>query len=124
MVDRQTVRHFLERSSKPALQPVALDRSAELARDREAKPGALVPRILAREVIEDEKARRRRPAVPVDGVEIARAREPVTPFHHLRAQAERRLRPFARRRLRTARPALVDMRARNPCRRFRLRTFG
>jgi hypothetical protein len=34
------------------------------------------------------------------------------------------LRPFARRRLMIARPARVAMRARNPCRRFRRRTFG
>lgn len=31
------------------------------------------------------------------------------------AQAERRLRPFARRRARTARPVLVLIRIRNPC---------
>jgi hypothetical protein len=31
---------------------------------------------------------------------------------------------LARRRLRIARPARVDIRARNPCRRFRRRTFG
>ena len=34
------------------------------------------------------------------------------------------MRPLARRRLRIARPARVDIRARNPCRRFRRRTFG
>jgi hypothetical protein len=34
------------------------------------------------------------------------------------------LRPLARRRLRIARPPRVDIRARNPCRRFRRRTFG
>jgi len=36
----------------------------------------------------------------------------------------RRLRPLARRRLSTARPALVDIRTRNPCVFFRLRLFG
>jgi len=41
-----------------------------------------------------------------------------------RAQAERRLRPRARRRFRIARPARVDILARKPCRRFRLRTLG
>lgn len=41
-----------------------------------------------------------------------------------RAQAESLLRPFVRRRLRIMRPARVDIRARNPCFRFRLRTFG
>ena len=34
------------------------------------------------------------------------------------------MRPLARRRLRIARPPRVDIRARNPCRRFRRRTFG
>ena len=38
--------------------------------------------------------------------------------------AESRFRPLARRRLRITRPARVDMRARKPCFRFRLRTFG
>ena len=38
--------------------------------------------------------------------------------------AESRLRPRARRRFRIARPARVDIRARNPCRRFLRRTFG
>ena len=36
----------------------------------------------------------------------------------------RRLRPFARRRLRTSRPFLVLIRTRNPCVRFRWRVFG
>ena len=39
-------------------------------------------------------------------------------------QAERRLRPLGRRRFRITRPARVAMRARKPCFRFRLRTFG
>jgi hypothetical protein len=34
------------------------------------------------------------------------------------------LRPLARRRLRTVRPFLVDMRTRNPCVRARRRVFG
>ena len=40
------------------------------------------------------------------------------------SQTVRRLRPLARRRLSTARPALVAMRTRNPCVFFRLRLFG
>jgi hypothetical protein len=64
--------------------------------------------------------------VPVDRVEVARAREAVAALHARvqRAQADRRLRPLARRRLRIARPARVDIRARKPWRRFRLRTLG
>ena len=65
----------------------------------------------------------------VDRVEIPRSREAMPalqrdPALSLRPQAERRFRPFARRRLRIARPARVDIRARNPCRRFLRRTFG
>jgi len=41
-----------------------------------------------------------------------------------RAQAERRLRPFCRRRLMTDRPARVLMRCRNPWVFLRLRVFG
>lgn len=40
------------------------------------------------------------------------------------AQAERRLRPLARRRLRTARPFLVAIRARKPWLRLRFNTLG
>jgi hypothetical protein len=39
-------------------------------------------------------------------------------------QADRRWRPLARRALMIARPARVDMRARNPCLRARLRRLG
>jgi hypothetical protein len=39
-------------------------------------------------------------------------------------QADSRFRPRARLRFRIARPARVAIRARNPCLRFRLRTFG
>ena len=62
----------------------------------------------------------------IDRVEIARAREAMAALHSRvqRAQADRRLRPLERRRLRIARPARVDMRARKPCLRFRLRTLG
>lgn len=41
-----------------------------------------------------------------------------------RSYTVKRLRPFARRRARTARPALVDMRARKPWHFARLRVFG
>ena len=42
----------------------------------------------------------------------------------VRLQAERRLRPFARRRASTARPFFVLMRTRKPCVLFRWRLFG
>ena len=41
-----------------------------------------------------------------------------------RAQADSRLRPFARRAASTRRPATVDMRARKPCRRLRTSLLG
>src|SRR6185503_11302326 len=82
--------------------------------------------VLAREPVEDQEARRDGAPMAIDRVEVARAREAVAALHARvqRSQAERRLRPLARRRLRIARPARVDIRARKPCRRFRLRTFG
>ena len=67
----------------------------------------------------------RRPTLPVDGVEVPRAGQAVPALHErAAAQAESRFRPLARRRLRIARPARVDMRARKPCLRFRRRTLG
>jgi hypothetical protein len=48
----------------------------------------------------------------------------VPALHSRGRYADRRLRPFARRRFRIARPARVDMRARKPWRRFRRRTLG
>lgn len=48
-------------------------------------------------------------------------REPIFP---LRNQAARRLRPLARRRLRTWRPLAVAIRARKPCVRLRFNTLG
>jgi hypothetical protein len=123
VVTRQTVGKLVESCAQAAFEPVPLDGAADLPGDGKAQPGTLAVRIGPRENIEDEEPRRHRAAMPVDGIEVARAGEAVPAFHHAR-QAERRLRPFARRRFRIARPARVDMRARNPCRRFRRRTFG
>src|SRR5437588_286242 len=109
------------------LDPVPDDGAAGPARDGEADPRRAV--VVAGKRVEDEEAGLDRAAVPVDRVEVARAREAMPALHvDPRAgwarQAERRLRPFARRRLRIARPARVAIRARKPCRRFRRRTFG
>jgi hypothetical protein len=111
---------ILERRPQPALEPISLDGASELAGDREAKPWGTLGVVVARERVEDQEPGRDRPALPVDGVEVAGAGETMLASAH----AERRLRPFARRRLRIERPARVDIRARNPCRRFRRRTFG
>ena len=51
-------------------------------------------------------------------------RPPDQRFFVCRVQAERRLRPRARRRFRTWRPALVAIRFRKPCRRARLMLLG
>jgi len=107
-----------------ALHLVAHNRRADCLRHREPQPGPVA--VLAREPVEDQEARRDGAPMAIDRVEVARAREAVAALHARvqRSQAERRLRPLARRRLRIARPARVDIRARKPCRRFRLRTFG
>ena len=61
----------------------------------------------------------------VHGVEIPGTGQAVLSVQlFFRGQAESRLRPRALRRFRIARPARVDMRARNPCFRFLRRTFG
>src|SRR5262249_41715112 len=62
-----------------ALDPVPDDRSADLLRDRDPEPRG-VP-VLARERVQDEEARRDRPALPVDRVEVPGARETVAPLH-------------------------------------------
>ena len=77
---------------------------------------------LVREPVQHEKAGRDRATVAVDGIEVPRAREAIPALHW--SYAESRLRPLARRRLRIARPARVDIRVRKPCRRLRRRTLG
>src|SRR5206468_9306464 len=106
-----------------ALDAVACDGRTDGSRDGE--PEARLARILfSLERIEDQEASRHGATLAVDGVEVARAGESVSPLHGLPAHAESRLRPFALRRFRIAWPARVAMRARNPCLRLRLRTFG
>lgn len=53
-----------------------------------------------------------------------RTGHPLMRFRSTRVQAERRFLPFARRALMIACPARVDIRARNPCLRARLRRLG
>ena len=116
-----------ERLAQEPLQAVPLDGAADLARDRQAEARLVgVPR-LAREGVDDEVARGRGPASPVDGVELGGSREPAPAFRLGRGhsdQAESRLRPRARRRLMMTRPARVDIRLRKPCVFARLRRFG
>src|SRR5580765_6180512 len=101
------------------LDPVAHDGGAGRLRDGETEPRLARLVLGALEAVERQVARRDRAAVPVDGVEVAGAREAMLALHY----AERRLRPLARRRFRIKRPARVDIRARKPCFRFLLRTF-
>src|SRR6185312_5220421 len=114
-----------EELAQASLHLVPRDRRPDRFRDRQADASTLAA-VLAREPVEHEVPRRDRPAVPIDRVEVARAREAVAALHARvqRAEAERRLRPLARRRLSIARPARVDIRARKPWRRLRLRTLG
>ena len=110
------------RLAQAPLDPVPLHRRAGALRHGDPEPR--LPLVVAREPVQDEKARRDRPAVAVDRVEIAGAGEAIAALHRGRGQAESRFRPFDRRRLRIRRPARVDMRARKPCLRFRRRTLG
>src|SRR5207244_12953801 len=110
--------------AETALDPVADDRRADALRHREAEPR--FPVVVAREPVERQEPRRHRAPVPVDGVEVPRARQAgaALPRRRLARQAESRFRPLARRRLRISLPARVAIRARKPCLRFRLRTLG
>src|SRR2546423_11721876 len=115
------------RLAKLALDPVPDDGATGSSWDGEADARRAV--VVTRKGVENEKARRDRAALAIDRVEVPRAREAMPALHVFplaggARQAERRVRPFARRRLMIARPALVAIRARKPCRRFRRRTFG
>ncbi len=78
-----------------------------------------------REPVEGQKPRRHRAAMPVDGVEVAGAREAVLALHAGTLTKPRdACAPWRGAASGSTRPARVDMRARKPCFRFRLRTFG
>ena len=95
-----------------ALDPVAHERVPDRLRHGEPEPG-LADGLVALEPVERQEPRRDRPALAVDGVEVAGARKTIPALQ--RTYAERRLRPLARRRFRIMRPARVDMRLRKPC---------
>ena len=65
-----------ERLAQQPLHPVALDRAAHLAADRDAEPGAVAV-VRARERVEHEVAARVRAALAVDALELGAAREPA-----------------------------------------------
>ncbi len=123
-----TWRHRLEELapgfSQKSLDPVSNDGRADRAGNRQAEARHSAHVLVAGEPVQDEVTRRRRLAATIDGVEVPRTRESAAALHLRASQAERRLRPLARRRLRIARPPREAIRALNPCRRFRRRTFG
>ena len=123
-----------ERLAEQALDAVAVDGAADLARHRQAEARA-VGRLAggrARERVEDEEAVADRAALAVDALELRAAgqapalRAPAGGARQAvhRGQTVSRLRPLARRRLSVRRPARVLMRARNPWVRARLRFLG
>ena len=65
---------------QPSLDPVPLNRRAGALRYGEAEPGIVVL-LFARKPVENEVPRRRRAALPVDGIEVLRSAEPVPALH-------------------------------------------
>ena len=122
---REPLGELVERRPQAALQPVPLDCAAKLARYGQAEPRALL-RDPPRAGTSRGRGSAWRRTAPCGRRRRSRGsgRDGAGVGSLCRAHAERRLRPLARRRLRIARPARVDIRARNPCRRFRRRTFG
>ena len=68
-------------AQQPALHPVAHDRGAHGAGHREAEPRWAVLVFLPREPVQDEVPGRGGRPLPVDGVEVPRAGEPVAALH-------------------------------------------
>jgi hypothetical protein len=69
--------------AKLALDTVPHDRVADRLRHREAEPRLVAVTVLPREPVEDEEARRRGAAAPVDGVEVPRPGQAVAALHVL-----------------------------------------
>src|SRR5262249_43733990 len=76
---RHALQPFAPPLAQPPLHAVPLDGRAVPLRHGDAEPRIAV--VVPGEPVEDEEARRDRPAVPVDGVEIAGAGESVTALH-------------------------------------------
>ena len=72
---RQPVGEAPEGLAQGPLDPVAVDRAADLAADRDAEPHVLALLVLRGKRVEDEIAGRMRGAVAIDAVELAAARE-------------------------------------------------
>jgi len=101
--------------SKAAAEAVADDRRADRSTDGERDPGGLGLGFI--EVTAPQRLGPGATTMTAQSLEL-------TPLVDPADQADRRVRPLSRRALRMDRPALVLMRARNPCLRARRRVFG
>jgi hypothetical protein len=117
--------------ANPAFDSRSHDRRPDALGGRDAEPWVLVgTRISPRCRQNDERVGVRSNSLARNPQEVAPFTEPIAaleattrgPGHLLGVETASCLRPFARRRLRMARPAWVFIRARNPCvRRLRIR---
>ena len=98
-----------------AAESVADDRRADRPPDGERDPGGLGLGFI--EVTAPQRLRPGATTMTAQSLELTSLVDPAD-------QADRRVRPLSRRALRMDRPALVLMRARNPCLRARRRVFG
>lgn len=133
--DRRSTEYF----SNQAFSPIPLDGVAELPRRHDAEPHGLA------RAVGGNQDRHVAPLRTVGSIEhpleFATASNSTDPGKTLGGhrgvreqisricstyddETVRRFRPFARRRFRTMRPFLVDMRTRKPCVRLRRRRFG
>jgi hypothetical protein len=112
--------------AQPPAHAVAADRPAELSGDGQAETDSGIA--VSAVTRQQEKWRRLRARAGLRREEIPAFADRNDAFGRVcgpaRVQAESRLRPLARRRLTTLRPALVAMRARYPWRRLRTSLLG
>src|SRR5919199_4788637 len=94
---RQRLESRAPELAQATLDPVSSDGTRDgFLRHRQPEP-RLLAAVLACEPVKRQEPRRNGATVPVDGIEVSRARETVTAVHGA-VYAERRLRPRARRR--------------------------
>jgi len=112
-------------AEKP-LDAIALDSATHLPGYGQTQPPIAVGR--SREYVQHQLTGGMGPPAPNNAIKVTTLRQPSAPRPRpggrLRGHTVRRLRPFARRRLRITRPERVNIRARKPWVRARLRFFG